>query len=506
MLKYISIGLLLIFTSTFCGCNLDTDDEDKMPGDKFWESTANAEAFMLSVYQNLRKATTDNGFFLYAGDVRCAPITGQNTNNYLYLIQNDMKNYKAKKDSKEEGTSSDFGAIYNWQNMYKVVQSANIMIEEVANVKELSAVEVERYRAECKFLRNLAYFFMVRIFGDVPYYTEAYAAAPLPRMDKTVVLKTCLADLQTVLDNDPDKGILPWRNGSGSLRANRGAVLTLMMHMNMWLAFFDENNAVTYYNEVRRLAETDSWIDSSIYSLQSMSQMSEVFQGESNEGLFEIAQNVTMGEIFKTDHMWCTKVVYKIRNRTEPEFKYSEVFLKQLYPEETADMRKESWFNYLYLDDDDYVGTARRLEIIKLLNADTNGNSTIPNAGNYIVFRLADAILLYAEALNNLGESNDALREVNRIRQRAGAPDFTDADNLDASIYWERVRELMGEGQYFYDLVRTQKICDTDFAVFADESGHREKKADLKQGSWTWPIYKKALDNNPYMTKNLYWE
>lgn len=84
-------------------------------------------------------------------------------------------------------------------------------------------------------------------------------------------------------------------------------------------------------------------------------------------------------------------------------------------------MRKESWFNYLYLDDDDYVGTARRLEIIKLLNADTNGNSTIPNAGNYIVFRLADAILLYAEALNNLGESNDALREVNRIRQRAGA-------------------------------------------------------------------------------------
>lgn len=63
MLKYISIGLLLIFTSTFCGCNLDTDDEDKMPGDKFWESAANAEAFMLSVYQNLRKATTDNGFF-----------------------------------------------------------------------------------------------------------------------------------------------------------------------------------------------------------------------------------------------------------------------------------------------------------------------------------------------------------------------------------------------------------------------------------------------------------
>lgn len=39
----------------------------------------------------------------------------------------------------------------------------------------------------------------------------------------------------------------------------------------------------------------------------------------------------------------------------------------------------------------------------------------------------------------------------------------------------------MGEGQYFYDLVRTQKICDTDFAVFADESGHREKRPTLNK-------------------------
>lgn len=63
MLKYISIGLLLIFTSTFCGCKLDTDDEDKMPGDKFWSgSPANAEAFMLSIYQSLRTATTSCGF------------------------------------------------------------------------------------------------------------------------------------------------------------------------------------------------------------------------------------------------------------------------------------------------------------------------------------------------------------------------------------------------------------------------------------------------------------
>ena len=138
--------------------------------------------------------------------------------------------------------------------------------------------------------------------------------------------------------------------------------------------------------------------------------------------------------------------------------------------------------------------------IIKLLNADTNGNSTIPNAGNYIVFRLADAILLYAEALNNLGESNDALREVNRIRQRAGAPDFTDADNLDASIYWERVRELIGEGHYFYDLVGTGKVCDNNYCY------HPVTRSEFREGAWTWPISKTAQENNTLITLNNYWE
>ena len=141
-----------------------------------------------------------------------------------------------------------------------------------------------------------------------------------------------------------------------------------------------------------------------------------------------------------------------------------------------------------------------------MLNSDRYGSTVIPNSGNFVVFRLADAILLYAEALQKLGENDKALKEVNRIRARAGATLFTENDDLDASIYWERVRELMGEGHYFYDLVRTKKIIDASFCTFADDSGHRETRANLRQGSWTWPIYKGALENNSYISKNMYWE
>lgn len=116
-----------------------------------------------------------------------------------------MKNYKSKKDWNEEGKTDDFGAIYNWKQMYEVVQSANIMIEEVVNIQNITDREVESYRAECRFLRSLAYFFMVRLFGDVPYYTEAYFAKPLPRTDKLqcceivcLIYNHCLTATRTV--------------------------------------------------------------------------------------------------------------------------------------------------------------------------------------------------------------------------------------------------------------------------------------------------------------------
>jgi tetratricopeptide (TPR) repeat protein len=513
-------AIALIASCILQGCKLDVDDDNKMPGDKFWNTgtPANAEAFVLSVYNCLRVATTTNGFFLYSGDLRCAPVTNITSSNGVYhLLKNDMKTYRSVYDSKEEGTSRECGAIYNWEQMYAVIQSANLMIEEVGNVPGLSLEEQEGYKAECVFLRNLAYFFLVRLFGDVPYYTNAYSGNPLPKTSMTEVLENCLADLQAVIDNDPDHVALPWRKKAGGLRANRGAALTLMMHVNMWLACFDSDNAVDYYREVKRLAEIDSWVDGPYYSLLPIELSTDIFKGNSNEGLFEIAQNITTGEVFATAHAWCTQVVYECLNKTTPTYVYSLAFLQELYPFEETDKRKEYWFTSLFYDLNgdlagslDSKGITRSVEIVKMLNQDkakVDGSTiTVANGGNYIVFRLADAILLYAEALDKLGETDKALQEVNRVRERAGATPFTSPDLLSTVIYWERVRELMGEGQYFYDLVRTGKLCDQDFSTFIDGSGYRERRANFLQGAWTWPIFKGALENNPNMSKNLYWE
>ena len=76
---------------------------------------------------------------------------------------------------------------------------------------------------------------------------------------------------------------------------------------------------------------------------------------------------------------------------------------------------------------------------------------------DWIELRLADVILLYAETLNELGDTPAALVELNKIRSRAGLPNSTATTQatVRTAIADDRRLELAFEGQRWFDLVRT---------------------------------------------------
>jgi hypothetical protein len=119
---------------------------------------------------------------------------------------------------------------------------------------------------------------------------------------------------------------------------------------------------------------------------------------------------------------------------------------------------------------------------------------------NQMVFRYPDPILLRAEALAELGKDEEARTVVNVIRNRAKAAPIRDSgDDLKDAIWWERVRELLGEANFFYDLVRTKKVINSEYTPVP------MSVAAFNSGGWTWPIDRSALANNPYMQLNNYW-
>lgn len=182
--------------------------------------------------------------------MRCAPLETDGNLDYVKdLVSNDLNGLREHYPNDDNERAE---AIMQWKNFYKVIQSANILLKEIDRTS-VSENEKKAYKAEAVFMRGLAYFFLVRNFGDVPYYTDAYHQEPLPRTNMVTVLKNIAADLNQILVDDPDVTCLPWTQYSSdkkAIRASRGAVLALLMHVNMWLAGFDESQKNTYYEAV----------------------------------------------------------------------------------------------------------------------------------------------------------------------------------------------------------------------------------------------------------------
>lgn len=509
-INYITCLLLTVISFTSCKDLMTVRSEDQLSGDEFWSegNEADVEAFALSMYGFFRQATMmDAAFFVNTGDLRAAPVVPYSTDQNHYV-----RRLTANNISELVSNSGNYigEGITKWNMFYRVVQTANMLMENIDLVPGLSEQAIESYRAEAVFMRNLTYFLMARVFGDIPYYTVAQNQESLPRSNMVEVLRLCLDDLQSVLDTDTGYSYMPWIQSGmkAGIRPNRGAFLLLMMHINMWLVRFDAPRASAYYQNTVNLGQTLVENNGGTYYLLDIERSSEIFRGGTAETFFEIVQNINAGEVFTSSYdgrvvtassNFSNLVTFRYRGAgtTNPPLYYRVDFLQRLFSPEETDLRRETWF-----DENIYQIDGFQKEVTKFLNPDVSGDFPTSNSGNQIVFRYADAILLYAEALAAQGTNDGkALELLNMVRQRAGAEEIVSTgDALRDDIYWERVRELIGEGHYFYDLVRTGRIHDPAYCY------HTISRSNFNAGAWTWPIHANAFLNNTRMTDNLFWK
>ena len=117
-------------------------------------------------------------------------------------------------------------------------------------------------------------------------------------------------------------------------------------------------------------------------------------------------------------------------------------------------------------------------------------------ADNNILIRLADIILLQAEAKNELGNSAGAQADLNLVRNRALLPNTLAANqaSLKDSILLERRLELAFEGHRWMDLKRSGKAIN-----IMNNLGFAY---NVNQNKLVLPIPQNELDRNPKLVQN----
>src|SRR4051812_19378506 len=162
------ISAMIIFSgliaATGCKKFLEEHDPSNLTTDNYYTIPDHAEAAIAAAYSNTRFIGGTAGIFAnnfqmldaVTGTVKTE--TGQNTdlNNLLGLAYN-----------------GDNVFVRNWWNgLYGVIAQTNLVLEKVPGINPMDEAQKNKILSEAKFLRAWSYFYLVRLFGDVPLITK----------------------------------------------------------------------------------------------------------------------------------------------------------------------------------------------------------------------------------------------------------------------------------------------------------------------------------------------
>ncbi|MFN3782340.1 MAG: RagB/SusD family nutrient uptake outer membrane protein [Spirosomataceae bacterium] len=363
-------------------------------------------------------------------------------------------------------------ALYS--RIFYQVTLCNEFIRETSPEKlasrNLSGPEYAAYRAEARFLRALSYYHALDMFGNVPFVTENDAPGSfLPKQTNRADLFAYVESELKAIENELPS---PRQNEYG--RADKAAAWMLLAKLYL--------NAQVYIGTPKysETIEQTKKIIAAGYALH-----------PNYQGLF-LADNDKSPEIIfairfdgLSTKSWggMTYLVHApVGGSMNPaEFginggwsglRTTPSLVTKFPAPNGADKRAIFHTDGQNINVEDIFTFTDGYAVGKYKNVDVNGRPGTDSEGNhpdtdYPMFRLADAYLMYAEAVLRGGTGGDvatALGYVNLLRQRAygGTSGNVNSINLDF-ILDERSRELYWEATRRTDLIRFNKFTGSDY-------------------------------------------
>ena len=128
------------------------------------------------------------------------------------------------------------------------------------------------------------------------------------------------------------------------------------------------------------------------------------------------------------------------------------------------------------------------------------------NLNSIIKIRLADILLLEAEAYVDLEQLGEAKKLVDQVRSRAKLNNLpasvaSSKEEMKNVVLKERRLELAFEGHRWFDLVRTDEAIPVMNTLNQRDEG-RIQMLPLTEETILLPIPQEAIDKNPSLTQN----
>ncbi|WPV66561.1 RagB/SusD family nutrient uptake outer membrane protein [Chitinophaga sp. LS1] len=418
-MKKISFIILLFLCSSCTKELFQNPSTDKESG-SFLSTETEVEEYVNAVYANLQF----NGLYgLYMPALTEIP----SDNTFDEVPANDDGIY----GQLDQFTLIPSNAIITaaWQDSYKAIQKANVVLNRIDNIPYAIPATKEARKGEMKFIRALLYFNLVRLYGNVPLALKEttdpnvyFGQGRTPAADVYIQIKK---DLTEAIDELPVSSTQPGKVIKTAAQSLLGKVyLTLKEYTNA------ETVLMAVVNSGKHHLITNP---ADVFSISNENNAEIIFAVQFASGINGNTEGSTMFQQFSP-------------SGTQSGAKGHNLPTKSLYNLYTpTDKRKGTYIDV----------TASGVPYCKKLSLPvtviTDGGSDV------VVLRYADVLLMLAETENELEKTAAAISYLDSIRTRAGLTATNAITQVDvrSAIDLERRLELVGEGQRWFDLVRT---------------------------------------------------
>jgi|GEM_PF-120966 len=490
---------------------------DITPPNQVSSSSVNTLAGLQAISNNCFEQLVDaNGHFYQWFDLVNEDV--RSDNSFDGQTDNNSNEAVTQCDNFTDNATTSEGR--GWPELYGMIGTCNLLIDVAANPSsdtKLTDSARNQMVGSAKFLRALHFFNLVKAYGPVVLTLHTYSTDTAVR-----VARSSLADCYKQIVKDLTDAIAVLPNTYPNVvnqhtRATKPAAQALLA--KVYAQSGDYTNCLATCNAV--LPSTYGGSGTGNFSL--VNNFADLFDDNlstnTSESFFEI-QHVG-GTNAPTRNYATWLIAPSDFNLTIPD-----PFTKFVTPTQnlvndfisSGDTKRMN--GVMVFENDSTVFTPGRIFFDNPNHYPTNATAQIPylitrgqhvQGGSYaaggsqsvILLRLADIILLKAEALNNTGNTGDAIPLVNAIRARVNLPAITVTSQPDVAlaILHERRLEFAGQGHRWSDLRRFGAQYTIDLMNnFTDYLGNKLYTIDANKLLYAIPIGE--LNSNPAAGQN----
>ena len=473
--------------------------DNKTVDDDYWQKKSEVEAIVGAAYAQLRDATAIRNMIVW-GDFRSDELEVADalpaSASYRTALQ---QIYSLNIETENEFTK--------WYPFYSAINYCNLVLQKAEGViavdPDYTPDDYNANKAQVLALRAFCYFYLMRVFHDIPVTPGAYLNSSedmnAPQYTPAEVIDMCINDLQEASKYAISGSTYgDWRD-KGYL--NQDGINAILADIYLWRASVnrdvnDYQACVDYCDKIiaakklaheqngggsgRRPGSDDEIKD---YYLSNYSNMYRDLFGQTGqnaeESIFELQFNNSNAANGGLNQMY-----FRYQNKTSDSYGYLK--MSSLYGVENStgggvwnNAKDQRLFEYVYKANNKSFD---QFDVRKFVatesagtsnNADNSRDSRTTFNQNWIVYRLTDVMLMKAEALVQIyilggkaeGDTRceDAFAICKFVNDRAlseaNQADYslkyaTYKDKMEELVLAERARELCFEGKRWFDLMR----------------------------------------------------